>query len=100
MWTWTIDEPTKEICLFLFYNGQYPFDIAFVSKRLESGMATTHEYPCDNSKCNAVVTVDFFLAWTGPEKASDDFPARVPPSIQYFKDLTLRHDLDNLCGRE
>ena len=77
------NEVLKEICL--FYNGQYPFDIGFVSKRLESGKATTHGYPWDNSKCNAVVTVDLFLAWTGPEKASDDFPARVPPSIQYFQ---------------
>lgn len=92
MWTWTIvdangntSEPTNSSRKMVSFTTVSICSTShFFQNDFKSGKATTYEYPRDNFKCNAFATFEFF-AWIGPEKASDDYFDRVPPSIQYFQ---------------
>lgn len=99
----TTNKFSESYAFSLFHNSYFPFDITFQND-FKSGKGTMDEYPKDNSKCNAVATFDLFLAWTGREKASDYYPPRVLPSIQYLQGSYKGHPFamilpNNLCDK-
>jgi hypothetical protein len=107
LWTWTVNsggskhQPTQcsgtvdrgitdkfndSYTFGLFYNRYYPFDVTF-ENNFKYGQVTMYEYPKDDPKCYVAATFSLTLVWTGREKASNYYPARVLPSIQYFQGI-------------